>query len=179
MSTPEQRTALLGAQIDLGVAHRFPTNRGRSDGITATRVFDDPLEAALVAADHALARQGEIAPTDLTDMPFLFMDRSFDAGFYDRVLTALTAAGLRPRIEATYDDRATVWALVAQVKGWTVAFHSQLANPPTGTVAVRIAGFRVPFGLELLARRSESSPHVRAVASLIRRLRVGGEERRQ
>src|SRR5262249_29804312 len=172
LTTPAQHTALLGARIDLGVAHRLSANRLRTDGIVATRVLDDPLEAALVRVDHALASRRELVPADLMDMPFLFMDRSYDPAFYDRVLAALAAVGVRPRIEATYDDRASVWALVAQGKGWTVAFHSQLGRAPVGTAAVRIAGFTVPFGLELLLRRSESSPHVRAVASLVRALRT-------
>jgi DNA-binding transcriptional LysR family regulator len=175
MTTPAQRTALLAAQIDLGLAHQFPTNRSRGDGgggggILARRVLDDPLEVALVGAGQALARRQEITPADLMDTPFLFADRSFDTAFYDRVLAALAAAGLRPRIDATYDDRAAVWALVAQGKGWTVGFHSQLGRAPVGTVAVRIAGFTVPFGVQLLTRRNESSPHVRAVASLFRAL---------
>jgi DNA-binding transcriptional LysR family regulator len=132
--------------------------------------LDDPLEVALVGAGQALASRQEITPADLMDTPFLFADRSFDTAFYDRVLAALAAAGLRPRIDATYDDRAAVWALVAQGKGWTVGFHSQLGRAPVGTVAVRIAGFTVPFGVQLLTRRNESSPHVRAVASLFRAL---------
>ena len=170
MTTPSQRTALLAARIDVGLAHQFPTSRSRSEGIRARRVLDDPLDAVLVGAGHALARRPELEPGDLTATPFFFMERSYDAAFYDRVLTALTAAGLRPRIEATYADRAAVWALVAQGKGWTIAFHSQRDRPPLGTVAVPIAGFHVPFGIELLTRRNESSPHVRAVASLFRAL---------
>jgi len=171
VTTPKQRTALLAARIDVGLAHRFPTPRSRTDGILATRLLDDPLDSALVGASSPLARRGEIAPGDLTNVPFMFMDRSYDPAFYDRVLAALTGAGVQPRIEATYDDRAAVWALVAQGKGWTVGFHSQLGHATVGPVAVRIAGFNVPFGLELLTRRSESSPHVRAVASLFRALR--------
>ncbi|PYO93724.1 MAG: hypothetical protein DMD62_08770 [Gemmatimonadetes bacterium] len=171
LTTPTQRTALLAARIDVGLAHQFPTIRSRTDGILATRLVDDPLDSALVSASSPLARRREIAPGDLTNAPFMFMDRSYDPAFYDRVLAALTSAGVQPRIEATYDDRATVWALVAQAKGWTVGFHSQLGHATVGAVAVRIAGFKVPFGLELLTRRRESSPHVRAVASLFRALR--------
>jgi hypothetical protein len=44
-----------------------------------------------------------------------------------------------------------------------------------GTVAVRIAGFSLPFGLDLLSRRGETSPTVRAVAAVFRE--VGRKQR--
>lgn len=170
MTTPEQRAALRGAQIDLGIAHALATKRSKAAGLVATRVLDDHLDAALLGLEHPLAGQREIAPAELADTPFLFMDRSFDPAFYDRMLSALAAAGLRPRIDVTCDDLPTVWSLVALGKGWTVGFHSQLhtGRAPVGTVAVRIGGFKLPLGLELLSRQNEPSPHVRAVASLFR-----------
>ena len=179
MTTPEQRAALRGAQIDLGIAHTFPTKRSKAGrgggGLVATRVLDDHLDAALLGLEHPLAGQREIVPAELADTPFLFIDRSFDPAFYDRMKGALAAVGLRPRIDATCDDLPTVWSLVAQGKGWTVGFHSQrhTGRAPAGTVAVRIAGFSLPLGLELLSRQNEPSPHVRAVASLFRAQRRG------
>jgi DNA-binding transcriptional LysR family regulator len=99
------------------------------------------------------------------------MERAFHPAFYDRLYAALAALGLRPLVEATYDGLQTVWTLAAQGKGWAVGFHSQIARPPVGTVAVRIAGFSLPFGLDLLSRRGETSPTVRAVAAVFREVR--------
>ena len=84
---------------------------------------------------------------------------------------ALTALGLHPRVDATYDALQTVWALAAQGKGWTVGFHSHLERSPVGTVAVRIAGLSLPFGLELLSRRGETSPAVLTLMTALRELR--------
>ena len=172
MTTPEQRAAISHADIDLGLAHALPTpgwNRG--DRIVATRLVNDRLDTALLALGHPLATHHQIEPHELADVPFLFMDRSLHPAFYDRVHGALAALGLRPRIDATYDALQTVWALTAQGKGWTVGFHSQLERSPVGTVAVRIAGFNLPFGLELLSRRGESSPAVLTVMAAFRELR--------
>jgi len=172
MTTPEQRTALAQADIDLGLAHALPTpgwNRG--DRIVATRLVNDRLDTALLALGHPLATHHEIEPDDLADVPFLFMDRSLHPAFYDRVHAALTALGLHPRVDATYDALQTVWALAAQGKGWTVGFHSQLERSPVGTVAVRIAGLSLPFGLELLSRRGETSPAVLTLMTAFRELR--------
>jgi len=102
------------------------------------------------------------------------MDRSLHPAFYDRVHSAFAALGLRPRVEATYDALQTVWALTAQGKGWTVGFHSHLDRSPVGTDAVRIAGFSLPFGLELLSRRGEASPAVVTVMAAFRDVRQSG-----
>ncbi len=172
MTTTDQRTALANADIDLGLAHALPTpgwNRG--DQIVATRLLNDRLDTALLARGHPLATRQVIEPFELADVPFLFMDRSLHPAFYDRVHAAFTALGLRPRVDATYDALQTVWALAAQGKGWTVGFHSQLDRSPVGTVAVRIAGFNLPFGLELLSRRGEASPAVLTVIAAFRELR--------
>lgn len=172
--TPDQHVALTRADIDLGLAHAFPTREkgGRRDqGIVATHVQEDRLETALLSPTHPLARNETVEPQQLADVPFLFMERSFHPGFYDRVYSALAARGLKPRVEATYDGLQTVWALAAQGKGWGLGFHSHLARPPVGTVAVAIKGFSLPFGIDLLSRRGESSPPVRAVAALFRELR--------
>jgi DNA-binding transcriptional LysR family regulator len=175
MTTPEQRTALAAADIDLGLAHALPTpgwNRG--DRIVATRLVDDRLDTALLVRGHPLANRPEIDAVELANVPFLFMDRSLHPAFYDRVHSAFAALGLRPRVEATYDALQTVWALTAQGKGWTVGFHSHLDHSPVGTVAVRIAGFSLPFGLELLSRRGEASPAVLTVMAAFREVRQTG-----
>ncbi len=177
MATPEQRAALVHADIDLGLAHAFPTTgRARAGAIVATRVQADRLDTALLPSSHPLAARRRLDARKLAEVPFLFMDRSFHPGFYARLHAVFARLGLRPRVEATYDGLSTVWTLVAQGKGWTVGFHSHLARPPAGTVAVPIAGFSLLFGLELLSRRGESSPPVLAVAKVFRE---AGQPRRQ
>lgn len=169
MATPEQRAALANADIDLGLAHAFPTTgRTPAGAIVATRVHEDRLDSALLGRGHPLASLRRIEARQLADVPFLFMERSFHPGFYDRLHAAFARLGLRPRVDATYDGLQTVWTLVAQGKGWTVGFHSHHADAPVGTTAVPIAGFGLPFGLDLLSRRGESSPSVRAVARAFR-----------
>ena len=178
--TPAQPAALVQGAIDLGLAHRFPTAAGdRPERVDAIALHEDRLDCALLPADHALAGRRRIAARALADVPFLFMDRAFHPGFYDRVCAALGDLGLVPRVEATYDGLQAVWALVAHGKGWGLGFHSHLARPPAATTAVRIAGFDLPFGIELLSRPGESSPAVRAVIDAFREARAstrGGAE---
>jgi DNA-binding transcriptional LysR family regulator len=173
LATPLHPGALTRGEIDLGIAHAFP-GKGRSaaSAIRGRRLLDDRLDTALLATSHPLATGRGIDAQSLADVPFLFMSRAAQPEFYDRVMSALGGLGLRPRIEETYDSLQTVWALVAQGRGWTIGFHSHLARAPLGTVAVPLAGFGLPFGLELLSRSSESSPPVRAVMSVFRELRT-------
>ena len=169
VATPRLPAALASAEIDLGLGHAFHAGR-RPAGIVVTRVQEDMLDSALVPPGHPLALRRRIEARDLRTLPFLFMERVFQPDFYDRVLGGLKAQGLVPRIEASYDSLHIVWALVAQGKGWALGFHSQLARPPIGTVAVRIRGLRLPFGLDLLSRAGESRPPVLAVAAVFREL---------
>ncbi|MGE5802669.1 MAG: LysR substrate-binding domain-containing protein [Gemmatimonadota bacterium] len=163
----EQRLALLSATIDLGLAHALPAAPGALDErIAAEPLLEDRLECALLKQDHPLARSRIIEARQLADVPFLFMDRAYQPEFYDRVFGALAELGLHPRTEATYDALHTAWALVAQGKGWTLGFESHRRRAPAGTSAVQIAGFSLPFGIDLLSRRGESAPTVVAVASL-------------
>jgi DNA-binding transcriptional LysR family regulator len=167
MGTPEQPGALLRGDADLGVAHAYPVLPAEKS-LAHERVFEDRLRAALLRPDHPLASKRRLAAADLADVPFLFMARTFHPQFYDRMMTALEALGLTPRVEATFDGLQAVWSLAAQGKGWAVGFSSHLERPPAGTIAIPIAGLDLPWGLDLLRRRTEPSAAVRSVAKVIR-----------
>jgi len=97
LPTPLQRPKLARGEIDLGLAHAFPTlGRTKGDGIVALTVHEDRLDSALVAANHPLAGRRHIEARELADFPFLFMERSFHPGFYDRTHATLEGLGLVP-----------------------------------------------------------------------------------
>ena len=165
--TAEQGAALANAEIDLGLAHAMrSTPTVPDERIVTTPLFEDRLERALLPEKHPLAGERAIDARQLAETPFLFMDRAYHPEFYDRVFGALAALGLEPRVDATYNALSTAWTLVVKGKGWTLGFHSQSARPPVGTRSVRISGFSLPFGIDLLSRRGESAPTVVAIASL-------------
>jgi DNA-binding transcriptional LysR family regulator len=167
MPTPEQVPALTRGEIDLGLAHAYPgLDASDSKGVVKARVQEDRLDCALVSPTHPIGRRTSLGAADLADIPFLFMERAFHPAFYDRLMTALSALGLAPRVEATYDGLQVVWALAAQGKGWCIGFHSHRRRPPAGTVAVPIVGLDLPWGIDLVRRRDEPTPAVRAVAEL-------------
>ena len=165
--TAEQSAALANAEIDLGLAHAMPkTPTSHDERIVATRLFEDRLERALLPEQHPLAGKRAIDARQLAETPFLFMERAYQPEFYDRVFAALAELGLAPRVDATYNALPTAVTLVVKGKGWTLGFNSQSERPPVGTRSVRINGFSLPFGIDLLSRRGESAPTVVAVEAL-------------
>ena len=180
MPTPLQGAALAAGEIDLGLAHSFPTlARGKPDGLVALRLHEDRLDSALLPALHPLADRRHLDARALANLPFLFMERSFHEGFYDRVFAELRALGLEPRVEGTYDGLQAVWSLAAQGKGWSLGFRSHQERAPAGTIAVPIKKLDLPWGIDLLSRRGEPSMAVRGVIEIFREIRAGRRRRRR
>jgi DNA-binding transcriptional LysR family regulator len=165
--TPKQFTALRQGKIDVGLVHTTPPGDG-PEQFRREQVRADRIDGALLSPTHPLAMRGEITAAELADVPFLFMERAFNPPFYDLVMSSLRAIGLKPLVEATYDGLPTVWSIAGQGRGWCLGFRSQYKKPPSGTVAVRITGFDVPWGLDVMWRKEERSSVVRAVVEAFR-----------
>jgi DNA-binding transcriptional LysR family regulator len=162
MPSPTQLPALRRGEIDLGLAHAY-VELEDCDGFRLQRIVEDRVQLALIGASHPLAGRRLLQPTDLADVPFLFMERAFHPLLYDRVMTELASIGLTPRVDGTHDGLHTVWALAGQGKGWCLGFLSQSERPPLGTIGIPIAGFDLPWGIDILSRERETNPAVRAV----------------
>lgn len=170
LPTPAQPAALRAGQVDLGVCHSSPLSAVEEQGIERSRLATDSLNCALLPEVSPLARRREIALQDLARVPFLFADRAFQPALYDEVFDIFEQLNFRPRVDATYQGLRTVWTLVAEGHGWALGFASQCDSPPTGTVAVPIKGFSMPWGLDLLTRADESRSLVLDVADRLHRL---------
>jgi DNA-binding transcriptional LysR family regulator len=162
MASNLQARALGNGAIDIGIAHDFP---GLIDtpGIVSAPMVDDTLEYALVATSHPLASRSSVTLQDLAADPFLFVARSFHAGRYDAVMGGFAALGFHPHVTGTYDGMRTMWALAATGAGWAIGTRNQRDAPPEGLVALKIEGFEIPWGLQILWRSVEPSESVREV----------------
>lgn len=165
--TPEQPERLREGTIDLGLVHAM-LPREATAGLGRLMVVPDPLECALLPADHPLATRPVLAPHDLVAETFLLPPRAFQPAFYDRVRTALAGVGLGERIDDRHEGLHTIWALVGEGRGWTVGSAFQRYAPPPGLVAVPVEGLHIPFGIELLWRLDEEDAAVRSVLDAIR-----------
>jgi DNA-binding transcriptional LysR family regulator len=173
--TPKQAPALREARLDVAVGHRYPTAPDLDPGIVRELLLPDRMNMALLGSDHPLASRGELTLKDLSDVPFMFMNRSFSPALYDVVMGTFARAGFAPRIDGEYDGLPTVWALAAQGLGWAMGSASQRFTPPQGVVAVPISDFDMPWGLELAYRRGEARMPVLEVINALRRAAHGSE----
>jgi len=167
--TPQQVAQLREARIDLGLGHHFPTAPELEPSVVRVQLVPDALDAVLLPASHARAGAAGISLTDLGELPFLFMKREFNPGFYDLVMTTMARAQFVPRVEGTYDAIPSIWALVAQGVGWGLGSRTQLASPPRGIAVVPLKDFALPWGIELTYRRAEARPAVLELLNAIRR----------
>ena len=170
LSTPAQPAALRAGEVDLGVCHASPLSAVEEEGIERSRLASDSMNCALLPENSPLARKDEISLHDLAQVPFLFGDRAFQPALYDEVFDTFDQLNFRPRVDATYQGLRTVWTLVGEGHGWALGFASQCDSPPSGTIAVPIKGFSMPWGLDLLTRADESRSLVLDVADRLHRL---------
>lgn len=169
--TPRQPAALMDARIDLGIAHGILGDAFDPE-IVRIPLWDDPLDTALLAADHPLAGRRALDARELADVPFLFARRSHFPDFYDMVIGAVRRVGIEPSPRDEYDGLETLWALVAERRGWLLGAASQRRQPPPRTVGVPLTDLSLPWGAELLQRSDEQRPLVLRVAEIIRRTGV-------
>jgi DNA-binding transcriptional LysR family regulator len=165
--TPEQPAELRSAHLDLGLCHASPMSPIEERGIRRERLLNDQLTCALVATESPLATRKSVALWELADIPFIFPARSFQPGLYDEVFSAFDGGSFKPRVDASYEGLKTIWAMVAEGRGWGVGFQSQCSHPPPGTVAVPIDGFSLPWGVDVLARADESRTIILLVIDML------------
>jgi DNA-binding transcriptional LysR family regulator len=127
MSTPDQVSALIGGDIDVGFVRR-PT----SDERLVTRpVLDERLVAALGPRrpwDPKLGLRSVAAE------PFIIIARERSASFYDHALSVCAAAGFAPRIVQEASELFTILSLVRAGLGVSLV--------PRSTAIMRVPGVR-------------------------------------
>ena len=168
--TPSQPEALVSGEIDVGICHTFTSVTPFLPQLQNYPLIDDPICCVLLPPEHPLATRDEIALAELGDFPFLFIRRSAYPALYDRTMLLFAAQQFLPHIERGSDGLQMMWSVAQRGEGWSLGFRSHLRTPPAGLVAVRARGLNLAWGIEMLARRDESSTVVLDVMDLIRRV---------
>jgi CheY-like chemotaxis protein len=149
--------------IDIGICHGTPMAPAAELSINRLSLLNDRMNRALISAQHPLAGRPLLELRDLVDLPFLFFDHAFQPALHEQVFAAFKAREFDPLVCGTYDGLQTVWALAAQGRGWAIGFDSQRDEPPTGTVAIPLDDFSLPFGVQALWRAGDERASVQRV----------------
>ncbi|HEX9483710.1 MAG TPA: LysR family transcriptional regulator [Gemmatimonadaceae bacterium] len=159
--------SLFTREVDLTVTSMFP---GAVDNpmISTVLLRDDPLDCALLAESHPLAKREWIQPAELMGHPFLFISRSYAPSAYDHIIGALQKFGIAPTIGGEFNGARVLWSLVAGGDGWALGTRSLRTNPPAGIVARPIEGLHIPWAVGLMWRKNESDPVIKQVIEVFR-----------
>jgi DNA-binding transcriptional LysR family regulator len=123
--TASQLKALQEGEISCGFFHPDAPTPGLH-----THVLLRERNGVLLPADHPLAKNNSLRLRDLATTPFVLFPRAFNPGFYDRVLTAFSAAGVNPQIAEEVWPRANGIGLVRAGLGATFITPSEAKLVP-------------------------------------------------
>ncbi|MGW2861821.1 LysR substrate-binding domain-containing protein [Streptomyces sp. NPDC001205] len=128
-------------------------------GLRVLPLWEDPLVVALPAA-HPLARQDEIALSELAALPLCITARRNNPALVDLVVGACHAAGFEPVPGPVGGSLQDVLATIGLGSLWTVVYaaHSRvLHSPRVAFRPVRDPGLVLPTGLAVGAGRTPAS----------------------
>jgi len=128
--TARQLAALQAGEIACGFFHPDATP---ATGLR-TRLLLQEKNGVLLPAEHPLASRVQLRLRDLAATPFVLFPREYNAGFYDRILAAFTAAGISPRIAEEVWPRANGIGLVRAGVGATFMSPSEAKHLPPEVV---------------------------------------------
>ncbi len=158
--TSAQLAALAASEIACGFFHPdAPTPTLR------TRLLLRERNGVLLPSTHALASRATLRLRDLAETPFVLFPRTHNAGFYDRILAAFIAAGVRPRIAEEIWPRANGIGLVRAGLGATFMTPSEAQQLPP-EVAFRPLTGPAPESRLVLGWRQSPAPEPALAAFL-------------
>jgi LysR family transcriptional regulator, benzoate and cis,cis-muconate-responsive activator of ben and cat genes len=133
--TSLQVAALQAGEIDCGFFHPDAP----SPGIGTTLLLRE-RNGVLLPADHPLGGRRSLRLKDLGDTPFVLFPRTYNPGFYDRVLAAFALAGVSPRIAEEVWPRSNGVGLVRAGVGATFVCPSEALNLPARVSFRKLVG---------------------------------------
>ncbi len=153
--TSAQLAALQAGEVACGFFHPdAPTPSLRVHTLLKER------NGVLLPADHPLAPRATLRLRELAATPFILFPRSFNPGFYDRVLAAFARAGVAPRVAEEVWPRANGVGLVRAGMGATFMAPSEARNLPPEVVFRPLQGAAPESRLVLGWRREAGTDPV-------------------
>ena len=127
--TSAQLAALQSGDLACGFFHPDATIPG-----IRTRLLLRERNGVLLPTAHPLAARPALRLRDLAATPFVLFPRTHNPGFYDRILSSFTSAGVTPRIAEEVWPRANGIGLVRAGLGATFMTPSEARHLPPDVV---------------------------------------------
>lgn len=134
--TAAQIDALRSGEIDCGFFH---PEKNAPDGVKTHQLLREP-NGILLPAAHPLARGKKLHLHDLADTPFVLFPRHLNPGFYDRILTSCSTAGITLKIVDEVWPRTNAIGLVRAGLGATFITPSEARTLPAEVVFRALTG---------------------------------------
>jgi len=134
--TSAQIVALREGEIDCGFFH--PETR-EPVGLK-TKLLLREKNGLLLPGDHPLSKKSKVSLKDCASTPFVLFPRSFNPGFYDRILSAFSKSSISPEIAEEIWPRANGIGLVRAGLGATFITPSEAKQLPTDIVFRPLSG---------------------------------------
>jgi DNA-binding transcriptional LysR family regulator len=128
--TSAQIKALREGEIDCGFFH--PETREPAG--LKTKMLLSERNGLLLPSDHPLSKKSKVRLKDFASTPFVLFPRSFNPGFYDRILSAFSKSGISPVIAEEIWPRANGIGLVRAGLGATFITPSEAIQLPSDIV---------------------------------------------
>lgn len=132
---------------------------------------------AILPADHRLAGQAPIPLATLAGEPWVWFAHTFDPTTHDYMTRLFEQAGFRPTVAQEVTQEQILIDLVAAGMGVSLAPRSAARAAGEGVVYLAIAEPTPTVEFNIVWRRSDTSPLVRAFLSVVRDIAMGAAER--
>ncbi|WP_067688224.1 LysR family transcriptional regulator [Nocardia jejuensis] len=135
-------------------------------GISTTPLITEPYVAVL-PADHSHAARATLTGADLADSPLVFFPRAAGVLAQDKNLAPLLESGRRPRIVQEASTWTTIFYLVAEGIGITVAPRSAAVTAPTTVRVVPLTETSSATTVYAATRTDDHRPLIRNFLTLL------------
>jgi len=169
--TDDQIAQLSGGRLDVGLL-RSPMNAPPE--ISTEVIHREPF-VLLVPLGHRLAGRRPFTLGDLNDDDFIMYTRKLAAGYHDRVLGILNAAGFSPKIVQTASEMYTVVSLVAAGQGIAITPASVQLHHTAGVVARELSDCLQQSEIALALNTKNLSPAAKLFSDLVLKMRDNGD----
>ncbi len=154
MGSPEQLVAIRDGHLSAGFLFNRPPDDETFDGIKV--LTTKAVLAVPESSPYATRPPRRLA--ELQDQNFVFIQRSLNPTYYDRVIHACHSAGLTPRIVQSGTNDSSNMSLVAAELGLTIVPAAAESRKPKNVVLVSVQDLNVVTTMELVWRKDNRLP---------------------